>query len=540
MTATQTTKYYDVVIVGAGFAGLYMLHRLRNAGRSVIVFERGDEVGGTWYWNRYPGARCDVESLQYCYSFPEAEDTGWRWSERFSAQPEIWAYARHIADKLDLRRDISFTKRVTAATFNEAKGRWYVETDKGDSVESQFCIMATGNLSEPTVPNLPGISDFKGAIYHTGAWPRVEPDFTGRRVGVIGTGSSGIQAVPELARRADEVVVFQRTANFSVPARNRPLTDDDYEAFKAQYPNRRAVARRTFSGTILPRSLGVNAIDAGPELANAEFALRWGWEKGGGASFLNAFDDLMVSRESNAIAADFVRQKIKEIVTDPEVAASLCPKGYPIGAKRLACDTGYYETFNSPNVKLVDLKKTPLECVTGDGLRTSEGEYLLDDLVFATGFDAGTGAISRIDVRGRQGKQLKDVWSQHPSSYLGLMIAGFPNLFTITGPGSPAILTNLLVSIEYHVEWIDRCIADLEAAGHTIIEPTEWAQEAWSTEVAKTVEGTLFLEADSWYMGANVEGKPRVFMAYAGGVHAYENRCETIVAQGYTGFDRRG
>ncbi|MFV0246012.1 MAG: flavin-containing monooxygenase [Qingshengfaniella sp.] len=539
MTAIPSPETCDVVIVGAGFAGLYMLHRLRKAGKSVVVLERADDVGGTWYWNRYPGARCDVESLQYSYSFPEAAETGWRWSERFSGQPEILAYARHIADRLDLRRDIRFERRVTRARFDETLGIWRVETEQGDRIEARFCVMATGNLSEPTLPDIPGLGDFKGAIYHTGAWPREEPDLAGKRVGVIGTGSSGIQAIPELARRAGQVLVFQRTPNFSVPARNRPLTDADYTAFARRYPDRRAVARRTFSGTILPRSLGLNAVDISRADADAEFALRWGWEKGGGASFLNAFDDLMVSHASNAIAADFVRDRIHETVKDPEVAKALCPQGYPIGAKRLACDTGYYETFNADNVTLVNLKRTPLEQVTETGVQTTQTTYPLDALIFATGFDAGTGAIQRIDVQGQDGQRLRDLWAEAPNSYLGLMVSGFPNLFTITGPGCPAILTNLLVSIEYHVEWIARCITDLESAGYTVIEATPQAQAAWTREVAKTVEGTLFPEADSWYMGANIPGKPRIFMAYAGGVPEYERRCEEIVRDGYTGFERR-
>jgi cyclohexanone monooxygenase len=536
MTASaKTNQTFDAVIVGAGFAGLYMLHRLRLSGWRAIVLERGSDVGGTWYWNRYPGARCDVESYQYSYSFSPELDQDWVWTERFSPQAEILAYASHVADRFDLRRDIRFGRTVTGAVFDEDDEIWTVRTREGDVVRARYCIMATGNLSDVKLPEIPGVEDFEGEYYHTGAWPKQPVDFSGRRVGVIGTGSSGIQVIPEIAKVAGHLTVFQRTANYSVPACNRALADDEVAAIKADYPAMRALVHKTRTGSILPRSIG-RIGEFSPKQVQCELELRWDGRKGGGASFIAAFDDLLTSVEANAPASEFVRAKIATTVHDAQTAADLTPQGYPIGAKRLVCDTGYFETFNRPNVSLVNLKRTPIQRVVADGIQTSEGLHRLDALVFATGYDAGTGALNRIDIRGRGGRRLKDAWADGPRSYLGLMVAGFPNLFTVTGPGSPSVLTNVLPSIEFHVEWIDRCIGELE--GRTI-EADEDAESAWVDHVREAAERTIMTKADNWYLGSNVPGKPRVFFAYAGGLTTYEGKCAEVAANGYAGFSIR-
>jgi cyclohexanone monooxygenase len=533
MTSPATASHFlDAVIVGAGFAGLYMLHRMRRSGRRAIVIERGSDVGGTWYWNRYPGARCDVESYQYSYSFSPELDRDWVWTERFSPQSEILAYASHVADRFDLRRDIRFDRTVSSAVFDEDDDIWTVRTREGDVFRARYCIMATGNLSDVKLPEIPGVREFEGDYYHTGAWPKDPVDFSGRRVGVVGTGSSGIQIIPEIAKQASHLTVFQRTANYSVPACNRVLSEAEIAAIKADYPNMRALVHRTRTGSILPRSIGPVAAFT-PAQLQCEFELRWDGSKGGGASFIAAFDDLLTSLEANAPASEFVRGKIADIVKDPQTAADLTPQGYPIGAKRLVCDTGYFETFNQPNVSLVNLKRTPITRIVAGGVETKDRLHEFDALVFATGYDAGTGALNRIDIRGRNGRRLKDKWAEGPRSYLGLMAAGFPNLFTITGPGSPSVLTNVLPSIEFHVEWIDRCLTDLD--GRTI-DAEEGAESEWVDHVRECAERTIMTKADNWYLGSNVPGKPRVFFAYAGGLTAYESRCAEVAANGYAGF----
>lgn len=531
-TGNTDADLLDAVIVGAGFAGLYMLHRLRQSGRRALVIERGSDVGGTWYWNRYPGARCDVESYQYSYSFSPELDQDWTWPERFSAQPEILAYIRHVAERFDLRRDVRFNLGVTAATYDDGTGTWDVATSDGAHRRARYCIMATGNLSEVKLPEISGVGEFAGDIYHTGNWPHDPVDFGGRRVGVIGTGSSGIQIIPEIARVADHLTVFQRTPNYSVPACNHPMTDDQIAAIKADYPRQRALIHKTRTGSILPRSLGrVSAF--GPDELRQEFQARWDGDKGGGASFIAAFDDLLTSVEANAPASEFVRVKIAELVTDPQTAEDLTPRSYPLGAKRLVCDTGYFQTYNRPNVTLVNLRRTPITRIEAEGVRTGDDLHRLDALVFATGYDAGTGAINRIDVRGRGGRRLREVWADGPRAYLGLMTAGFPNLFMITGPGSPSVLSNVVPSIEYHVEWIDRCLQDLNGRG---LEPTETAEAAWVDHVRDCAERTIMTRADNWYLGANVPGKPRVFFAYAGGLNVYEEKCTSVARQNYAGF----
>ena len=523
---------FDVVIVGAGFAGLYMLHRLRGLGLSALVFEAGGGVGGTWYWNRYPGARCDVESMQYSFSFDDDLQQEWEWKERYASQPEILTYANHVADRFDLRRGIRFNTRVTAASFDEAAQRWTVRTDQDDVITARYCVMATGCLSTAKLPEIPGIETFRGNAYHTGAWPHEGVDFSGQHVGVIGTGSSGIQSIPAIAREARHLTVFQRTPNFSVPAQNWPMTPEYERGWKQNYPERRQRAMAV-RNAILYTLNDKSALDASEEERRREYEARW---EAGGIPFLGAFNDLILKKESNDTAAEFVREKIRSIVRDPAVAARLTPKDYPIGTKRICVDTDYYATFNRDNVTLVDIRNEPIEAITPDGVRTRAASYRLDSLVFATGFDAMTGTLFAIDITGRGGLSLRDKWAAGPITYLGLMTAGFPNMFMITGPGSPSVLTNMIVSIEQHVDWIAACLAHLRSRGTPCIEATVEAEETWVQHVREVGERTLYPQTNSWYVGANIPGKPRVFMPYIGGFLIYKGKCDDIAARGYTGF----
>ena len=537
MTNTHEQKRtVDAVIVGAGFAGLYMLHRLRGLGLSARVFEAGKGIGGTWYWNRYPGARCDVESMDYSYSFSDELQQEWRWTERYASQPEILQYINHVTDRFDLRRDITLETRVTAAVFDEATSRWTIRTDGGGEVSAQFCIMATGCLSTAQVPKYPGLETFKGKWYHTGNWPHEGVDFTGQRVGVIGTGSSAIQSIPIIARQAAHLFVFQRTPNFSVPAHNAPL-DPDYERrVKANYADFRQQARESRVGFVVERN-DQSALEVPPEVREREYETRW---QRGGLGFSSTFTDLLISKDANDTAADFFRAKIRAIVRDPAVAETLVPRHYPLGTKRLCVDTNYYDTFNRDNVTLIDLKKSPIEAITPDGLRTQDQSYALDSIVFATGFDAMTGALLSIDIRGRSGKTLKEKWAEGPRTYLGVAIPGFPNLFTITGPGSPSVLSNMIVSIEQHADWIADCIDYLRQQGRGAIEATMEAEDEWVQHVNEVVHLTLYPLANSWYMGANIPGKPRIFMPYIGGVGVYRQKCDEVAAKGYEGFRLTG
>jgi cyclohexanone monooxygenase len=531
------TAAFDAVVVGAGFAGLYMLHRLRGLGLSVRVFEAADGVGGTWYWNRYPGARCDIESMQYSYSFSEELQQEWRWPERFSAQPDILRYANHVADRFDLRRDIRFETRVTGVAWDEAAERWTVETDRGDRVTARICVMATGCLSAARLPDIPGLASFGGGTYHTGHWPHEGVDFTGKRVAVIGTGSSAIQSIPVIAERAAHVTVFQRTPNFSIPSRNEAM-DDGYEAeWKSDYPARRAKARTMRNG-IFYHLNDKSAMEVEEEERRREYEARW---QAGGIAFMAAFSDLALNADSNRTAADFVRGKIRSIVRDRAVAEALSPDTYPIGTKRICVDTDYFETFNRENVALVDIKKTPIEEITPAGVTTGDGAvHEADAIVFATGFDAMTGSLIKAGIRGRSGLPLEKKWEAGPRTYLGLMTAGFPNLFMVTGPGSPSVLSNMMVSIEQHVDWIADCVAHMRARGARTIEATQGAEDAWVEHANEVAHRTLYPLAASWYMGANVPGKPRVFMPYIGGVGVYREKCDEIAAKGYEGFRLSG
>jgi cyclohexanone monooxygenase len=520
----------DMVIVGAGFAGLYMLHRARGLGLAARVFEAGSGVGGTWYWNRYPGARCDVESMEYSYQFDAALQQEWRWSERFATQPEILRYANHVADRFDLRKEIRFDTRVLAASF--ADGRWVVRTDKAEVVSAQFLVMATGCLSSANRPEIKGLDRFAGPIYHTGEWPHEEPDFAGKRVGVIGTGSSAIQSIPILAERARTLTVFQRTANYTVPAKNAPLDPDFAARIMAEYPAFRARNSLQINafGSNMPRS-SIPARELTPEERRAALQARWEY---GGLFFLGAFGDLLLDKAANDEAAEFVREKIRGSVKDPGVARLLSP-GQIIGCKRLCVDTGYYATFNRPNVRLVDISASGIDEITPQGVRVNGARHELGALVFATGFDAMTGTLLRIDLRGRDGKTLQDAWRAGPRTYLGLSVAGFPNLFLITGPGSPSVLTNMIVSIEQHVNWIADCIAYLGQHGRATIEAQPAAQEAWVEHVNAVADRTLYPMCNSWYVGANIPGKTRVFMPLLG-FPPYVEKCDQVAAKGYEGF----
>ncbi|HEX4368619.1 MAG TPA: NAD(P)/FAD-dependent oxidoreductase [Rhodopila sp.] len=529
-------KEIDVVIVGAGFGGMYMLHRLRGLGLSAIVFDVATGVGGTWYWNRYPGARCDVESMQYSYSFSEELQLEWQWSEVFAGQPEILRYANHVADRLDLRRDMRFETRVTAAVFDEAAKRWTVRTDRGDVVSGRFCVMATGCLSAARLPDFPGMDSFKGKTYHTGHWPHEGVDLTGLRVGVVGTGSSAIQAIPVIAAQAAHVTVFQRTPNFSIPSRNRPMPDEYAQSWKDSYPARRDEARFTRNG-ILANPNDHSAIETPDAERLAVYEQRWA---SGGTTFMAAFNDLIFNKASNDTAADFVRGKIRAMVNDPVKAELLAPTSHPIGTKRICVDTNYYLTYNRPNVDLVDVRNAPIEAVTAGGLRVGGKDYVFDAIVFATGFDAMTGALTRMGIAGRGGEALADKWEAGPRTYLGLMTAGFPNLFMVTGPGSPSVLSNMMVSIEQHVDWIADCLGHLTERGIDCIEASLPAENAWVEHVNEVAHTTLYPSAASWYMGANIPGKPRVFLPYIGGVGAYRRRCDEIAANGYEGFQLAG
>ena len=523
----------DVVIVGAGFSGLYMLHRLRRLGLSARIYEAAAGVGGTWYWNRYPGARVDIESQEYCYSFSPELDAEWRWSERYAAQPELLAYLNHVADRFDLRPDIQFQTKVVSAVFDERDRRWAITTDRGEEVRARYCVMATGCLSVPKEGELPGAGAFEGQSWHTGRWPHEGVDFTGKTVAVIGTGSSAIQSIPQIAAQAKHVTVFQRTPNFSAPAHNGPLDPAvaaDWAAHRAQY---RQEAREVGFGIRAVAPSETPALEASAEERQAAYEERWRY---GGFALLGAYGDLIVDPGANATAAEFVRGKIREIVKDPAVAEKLSPRTFPIGAKRLCVDTGYYATFNRDNVALVDLSEEPIETITPAGVKTAAREYAVEAIVYAIGFDAMTGALDKIDIRGRGGARLKDQWSAGARTYLGLMVAGFPNLFLVTGPGSPSVLCNMAVAIEQHVEWISDCIGWMSERQAGSIEASEAAQDDWVAHVNEVAEGTVYPQADSWYIGANVPGKPRVFMPYIGGFPVYREKCAEVAAKGYEGF----
>ena len=525
-------KNVDVVVVGAGFSGLYLLYRLRKAGFSTRVFERGGGVGGTWYWNRYPGARCDVESLQYSYSFDEQLQQDWHWPEKFSAQPDILAYANYVADRFDLKKDIEFNVEVKGSWFDENSNRWKITTNTGEDINSQYFIMATGCISTTQIPNIKGLSDYVGNTFHTGDWPHEEVDFSGQSIAVIGTGSSGIQSIPVLAKQAKKLTVFQRTPNYSIPSQNEPMTKKYERSWKDVYSERRKEMRYSAHGSLKDLN-DVPALSVDKDQRQELYAKRWAI---GGTGFLGSFNDLLTSADANYTAAEYVRQQIKKIVNDKETAEILCPRSYPIGTKRICIDTGYFETYNRENVKLVDISKKPIQRLVADGIIVDDQLYPFDSIIFATGFDAMTGSIFNVDIKGRDGLALKDKWNAGPKTYLGLMSASFPNLFMITGPGSPSVKSNMIMSIEQHVDLVTETLLTMRSRGLSVVEPELEAENKWVDHVQEVANKTLFPQANSWYMGANIPGKPRLFMPYIGGVGAYRQICEEIVANNYRGF----
>jgi cyclohexanone monooxygenase len=535
--AGKGTETYDVVVVGAGFAGMYMLHRLRGQGMTARVYEQGGGVGGTWYWNRYPGARCDVESMQYSYSFSDELQKEWDWSERYAPQPEILQYANHVADRFNLRPDIQFATRVERAEFDERISIWSVTTSDGKTVAAKHVVLATGCLSNARKPDIRGLDGFKGKVCHTGHWPHEPVDFTGQRVAVIGTGSSGIQSVPVIAEQASHLTVFQRTANFSIPARNAALTEEDREWFRQNYPEIRRFAREEARNGIYTEMPDRGALDDGDNERRSKYEARWAH---GGLTFMTVYNNLALDKTANDTAANFVREKIAEIVKDPQTAKLLQPNNHPIGSKRICIDTDYFAAFNRDNVTLVDIKSSPIEEITDNAVRAGGKDYEVDAIVLATGFDAMTGSVAKIDIRGRNGQTLNQKWAEGPRTYLGLMSAGFPNLFIITGPGSPSVLSNMIVSIEQHVDWIADCLAYLREHGLDNMEAKKDAEDNWVAHVNEVAYATLYPQANSWYMGANIPGKPRIFMPYIGGVGPYRQICNDVAAKGYEGFAMAG
>lgn len=537
MTATRETPSqrcdFDVIIVGAGWAGMYMLHKCRQLGLTAKVLEKGPSVGGTWYWNRYPGLRCDVESVQYSYSFDRELEQEWTWSDRYAAQPEILSYANHVADRLDLRRDIAFNSPVSSIVFDDPSHLWKVQSEGNGTLRSRFVVMATGCLSVPKAVNLPGMDQFQGDVYHTTKWPESPVDFTGKRVGVIGTGSSGIQAIPILAEQAEHLHVFQRTPSYSLPANNRVLDDKYVASVKESYDSLRDDARRHIVGIPAP-TYAPSAFDVSEEARTKIYDACY--DNGLPFAMMVTFEDFLISEEANRTAQDYLARRIRERVADPEIAEQLIPQGQFVGTRRLCLDTNYYETFNRPNVSLQNLARDAIKEVTANGVRLESGKHIeLDSMVFATGYDAMTGALLSLDIRGEGGVTLRDQWAAGPRTMMGLMVAGFPNLFTVTGPGSPSVLSNVIVSIEQHVEWIADCLRHLQENNKTTIRALPEAQDQWVDHVNEVANATLFPRGNTWYMGANVQGKPRVFMPYLG-VGPYREICDNVAKEGYRGF----
>ena len=525
----------DAVVVGAGFSGMYQLHRLREMGLSVQVFEAGEDVGGTWFWNRYPGARVDIESMAYSFSFSKELEQDWVWSEKYSPQPELLRYAQHVADRFDLKRNITFNTRVESAHFDDDKDEWLITTECGKRVRARYFVMATGVLSAAKTPDIAGRDSYKGETYQTGLWPKEGVDFTGKRVAIIGTGSSAVQSIPLIAEEADELVVYQRTAAFSTPAFNRPLSNSEIDTMKGNYEQYRQEQRLSPAGIINPERQMERVMDVPKEERQRRFEAAW--DEGLLTGLMSTFSDIQLDEAANHEVSEFIRERIRNTVQDKQTADDLTPKAFPYATKRPCIDTDYYETYNRDNVSLVNLRRTPIEAINETGIETAEGAREFDAIIYATGFDAMTGPLLRVDIRGRGGKRLVDAWIDGPRSYLGIAIHGFPNMFTITGPSSPSVLSNMLVSIEQHVDWVADCIAWMNENGKTAIEPSDEAEKEWAEHTAQLAGMTLFPKADSWYMGANVPGKPRMFLAYVGGVGAYRLICDQIAATGYHGFD---
>ena len=526
----QHNEELDVIIVGAGFSGLYMLYKMRKMNLKALIIERASDAGGTWFWNRYPGARCDIESIEYSYSFSDELQQEWNWSNRYSDQSEILEYINYVVKKFNLKENIVFNTSVKSATFDENLKNWILETDS-KSYSSKFCVMATGTLSSIKKPNFDGLQNFKGDWYVTGEWPHEKLDFTSKKVAIIGTGSSAVQSIPVIAEEAKNLTVFQRSPNYTIPANNRPLTEKELSNAKSSYDQIREKAKYTRAGIGYNQFEERKLLDLSSEEIKKELNNRW--KIGGQEIFTAGFTDVGVNVEANKIVADFVKSKIKEIVKDPNVAELLSPED-AIGCKRLCADTNYFETYNRENVELIDLNSNPINSITENGILTNDKEFKFDIIIFATGFDAMTGALQAIDITGKNGKKLKQVWKDGPKSFLGLLINGFPNLFTVTGPGSPSVLTNMMVAIEQHVEWISDCINFLSKSNLNEVEADELFQIEWMDHIEEVAKNTLRYTCNSWYVGANVPGKKRVFMPYAGGFGKYREKCDEIAENNYS------
>mgnify|MGYP001265521160 FL=1 len=526
----QHNDELDVIIVGAGFSGLYMLYKMRKMNLKALIIERASDAGGTWFWNRYPGARCDIESIEYSYSFSDELQQEWNWSNRYSDQSEILEYINYVVKKFNLKENIVFNTSVKSATFDENLKNWILETDS-KSYSSKFCVMATGTLSSIKQPNFDGLENFKGDWYVTGEWPHEKLDFTSKKVAIVGTGSSAVQSIPVIAEEAKNLTVFQRSPNYTIPANNRPLTEKELSNAKSSYDQIREKAKYTRAGIGYNQFEERKLLDLSSEEIKKELNNRW--KIGGQEIFTAGFTDVGVDVEANKIVADFVKSKIKEIVKDPNVAELLSPED-AIGCKRLCADTNYFETYNRENVELIDLNSNPINSITENGILTNDKEFKFDTIIFATGFDAMTGALQAIDITGKNGKKLKQVWKDGPKSFLGLLINGFPNLFTVTGPGSPSVLTNMMVAIEQHVEWISDCINFLSKSNLKEVEADELFQIEWMDHIEEVAKNTLRYTCNSWYVGANVPGKKRVFMPYAGGFGKYREKCDEIAENNYS------
>ena len=523
----------DVVVVGAGFAGLYALYRLCENSFSVKLIEAGNGIGGVWYWNRYPGARCDIEAIQYSYSFSGELQQEWKWSELYPGQPEILRYLNYVADKFDLRKNIELETRVNAAIFDENHLQWEIQTSRGTRILTKYCIMATGSLSVPRIPDIKGLETFKGHQYHTAQWPQTNVNFSGRRVAVFGTGPSGVQLIPVIAEQVKHLFVFQRTANFNIPARNKPLEPEYEQWWKSNYAEHRKQMLETIIGCLTTDTKNCSALSVTSQERSEEYEKQW---QKGGLNFLASFNDLILNQDANYTAAEFLRSKTRKIVKDPTVAEKLIPHGFPLVPKRVCLDINYFETFNRDNVTLIDLRQEPIDEITSTGVRIGNKSYEFDDIVFATGFDAITGALLQMDIRGRAGRTLRDKWTHGPRNYLGLMISDFPNLFIVAGPGSPSVFANAALVIEQHVDWIVNCLVYLRTHQYKTIEPKEEAENDWSNHVKAAANFTLISKVDTWFNGANIEDKPKVFMPYAGGVPTYRKTCQKVVTNGYQGF----
>ena len=528
------TEHFDIVIIGAGFSGLYAIHKLGQK-HNVVCFEAGDGVGGTWYWNRYPGARVDIKSVEYSYGFDEELQQEWKWPEVFSAQPELERYANHVADRFDLRKRIRLSNAVKSLTFDQDTNHWHVKTKKGDHVICKHIIAATGALSAPNMPDWPGRESFEGEIYHTTQWPKEQPELADKRVGIVGTGSTGIQAAPILAERSKHLTVFQRTPAYSMPSGNKPMDDEHERDWKDNYSERRKQLLESY-GVSLIEYPEKSAHDCSPE--EQQEILEAGWQSKSAFQMQVAFTDVMTDPAANEVVCEFMRGKIREIVKDPNTAEALCPKTYPVGAKRLCIDNGYYEMYNRDNVSLVDVKAAPITGFTQTGLKTSDANYDIDVLVMATGFDAVTGALSRIDISGLGGKKLADKWRDGPTSAFGFMVAGFPNLFMIHGPLSPAALAQMITAGEWQVNFVSGIIDDLDKQGYAALDATEEAEQNWAAEVNGVAEHMIYNKADSWYNGKNIDGKKVGFMIYVGGFPRYCELSQGAIKNDYEGFVR--